>query len=171
MNRYKAGELSAEEILLNAKNYTKPFLTQVFNDFVEQASAEKIMQHYEKFITKDSLFKIVSRINKSKNALEIAVEDLEKLISSVELDKKEYLDIAKAIAKGMMPEDRLKLFESLSEKDENAMEAYLFTAFDLEMMELADEILESSSPEEYKNFRAYRELKEHNKNYSIELFV
>jgi PHD/YefM family antitoxin component YafN of YafNO toxin-antitoxin module len=71
----------------------------------------------------------------------------------------------------MMPEDRLKLFESLSEKDENAMEAYLFTAFDLEMMELADEILESSSPEEYKNFRAYRELKEHNKNYSIELFV
>ena len=51
------------------------------------------------------------------------------------------------------------------------MDAYLFTLFDLEMISLADEILQNAHPDEFENFRAYRALKECGKNYSIYLFV
>ncbi len=171
MNRYKSGELSAEEILINSKNYTEDFLRSIFGDFVESAGGEKIMKYYKEFITKESLFKIIERIGKEENGIDLDVDSIVELLNSVDLSSEKYLQIAKTVAKGMMPENRLKLFEILSEKDENATEAYLYTAYDLEIMELADEILESSPPEEYKNFRAYKLLKECNQNYNIDLFV
>jgi len=171
INRYKNGELSAEEILINSKNHAKDFVKLVFNDFVKEAEAKKIMKYYKDFITKKSLFDIVERVSAKQNELKISPDDLVELISSIELTSEEYIKISKILAKGMMPEDRLKVFKELSEKYDQANEAYLYTAFDLEMMDLVDEILESSAPEEYKNFRAYKALKECNQSYNIDLFV
>ncbi len=171
INRYKSGELSAEEILINAKNYDQDFLKEVFKDFVKEASAEKIMQYYKEFITKESLDTIIERVASTENSIELSSEELVELIASVNPSRDEYIKYSKMLGKGVMPEVRLKTFEVLSEKDDEAMSAYLYTAFDLEMIELADEILESSSPDEYKNFRAYKELKECNKNYNIDLFI
>ena len=170
-NRYKAGEISAEEILINNKNYVQDFLISVFEDFIQTAPSEKIMKYYQDYMTKEAFFSILKRMDNGDKTLKFSVEELTKLLDTMKLSKKEYLEVAKMIAKGMMPEDRLELFKILSEKDEEAMDAYLFTAFDLEMIDLADEILEASSPEEYQNFRAYKTLKECNHNYKIELFV
>ena len=170
-NRYKKGELSAEEILINAKNYTEDFLREVFKDFVKEASGDKIMKYYKDFMTKEALFTIIERAASEEDSLGLSAEELVDLIRSVTLSAKEYVKISKMLAKGMMPEKRLKIFELLSEENDDAMEAYLYTAFDLEMIDLADEILESSSPEEFKNFRAYKALKECNQNYNIDLFI
>ena len=171
INRYKSGELSAEEILINAKNYDQNFLKEVFKDFVKEANGEKIMKYYKDFITKEALETIIKRVASDENGVDLSAEDLVELISSVHPTRDEYIKYSKMLGKGVMPEMRLKVFELLSEKDEEAIPAYLYTAFDLEMIELADEILESSSPDEYKNFRAYKALKECNKNYNIDLFV
>jgi len=170
MNRYRNGDLSAEEILINAKNHDESFVKRVFVDFVQIAEGKKIVQYYKEFITKEALMKIIDRISNEKNQVDISADTLVEMISAIDLDKDEFIYISKAL-KGMMPEDRLKIFEILSEKNEDAMEAYLYTAFDLEMIELADEILESASPDEYQNFRAYKALKECNQNYSIDLFI
>ncbi|SFV55522.1 Probable membrane protein Cj0124c [hydrothermal vent metagenome] len=170
-NRYKSGELSAEEILINAKNYDTSFLKEVFNDFVKEADAQKIMNYYKDFITKESLIKILERVADSENGIELSAEELVELIVAVDPTKDEYIKYSKILGKGLMPETRLKVFELLSEKDDEATPAYLYTAFDLEMMDLANEILDASKPDEYKNFRAYKALKECNKNYNIDLFV
>jgi len=171
INRYKAGDLTAEEILINAKNHDQAFVKKVFVDFVQVADGAKVMKYYKDFLTKEALMKIIERISNDKNKIELSAEELVELISAVDVNKDEYIQISKMLAKGMMPEERLKVFEIISEKDEDATEAYLYTAFDLEMIDLADEILDASSPDEYINFRAYKALKECNKNYSIELFV
>ena len=171
LNRYKSGELSAEEILINAKNYDESFLKEVFKDFVKEASSEKIMQYHKDFITKEALETIIERAASSEDDIEFSPEELVELIASVNPSRDEYIKYSKMLGKGVMPETRLKTFELLSEKDDEAIPAYLYTAFDLEMIELADEILESSSPDEYKNFRAYKALKECNKNYNIDLFI
>ena len=171
LNRYKSGELSAEEILINAKNYDEKFLKDVFKDFVKEADGEKIMQYYKEFITKDALETIIERVASDENSVELSAEELVELVSSVAPTRDEYIKYSKMLGKGVMPETRLKVFELLSEKDDEATPAYLYTAFDLEMMDLAEEILESSQPDEYKNFRAYKALKECNKNYNIDLFV
>ncbi len=171
LNRYKSGELSAEEILINAKNYDENFLKEVFKDFVKEANGEKIMQYYKEFMTKQALETIIERAASDENGIELTPEELVELIMSVHPTREEYIKYSKMLGKGVMPETRLKVFELLSEKDDEATPAYLYTAFDLEMMDLAEEILESSQPDEYKNFRAYKALKECNKNYNIDLFV
>lgn len=171
LNRYRSGELSAEEILINAKNYDDAFLKEVFKDFVKEASGEKIMQYYKDFITKEALRTILERAASDENGVDLSPEEIVELISSVKPKREEYILYSKMLGKGVMPEVRLKVFELLSEKDDEATPAYLYTAFDLEMIDLADEILDASQPDEYKNFRAYKALKECNKNYNIDLFV
>ena len=74
-------------------------------------------------------------------------------------------------ATDMIPDQRLKLFESISEKDEKGMDAYIYTLLDLEMLSLAASILENSQENEYSNFKAYMALRDCNKNFSIELFI
>ena len=71
----------------------------------------------------------------------------------------------------MLPEQRIKLFELLSNDDEAAMEAYLFTLFDLEMLAPAKEILDISQPNEYMPFKAYSSLRDCGKHFDINLFV
>ena len=70
----------------------------------------------------------------------------------------------------MTPEQRLKLFEGLSDSSEDAMNGYLYTLFDLEMLESAKEILDNSQPNEFIKFKAYSTLKSCNKNFDIKLF-
>ena len=71
----------------------------------------------------------------------------------------------------MLPDQRIKIFETLYEKDDVATAAYLYTLFDLEMITLADEVLDQTRDDEYMIFRAYRDLKAVNKHYVIDLFV
>ena len=71
----------------------------------------------------------------------------------------------------MNPEQRIKLFETLSNENENVMEAYLFTLFDLEMLAPANEILETSQNNEYVYFKAYSSLRECGKHFDINLFI
>lgn len=71
----------------------------------------------------------------------------------------------------MLPEQRIKLFELLSNEDEAAMEAYLFTLFDLEMLTPAKDILDISQPNEYMSFKAYSSLRDNGKHFDINLFV
>jgi len=144
----------------------------VFVDFVQTAEGEKIMKYYKDFLSKEAFEKIVQRVAEEKEGTLLDVEQFVALFETLkETTKEEYLLYAKTLAKGMMPEARLQLFEQLSDKNDEATQAYLYTAFDLEMIDLADEILDASSPEEYKNFRAYKALKECNQNFNIDLFI
>jgi hypothetical protein len=71
----------------------------------------------------------------------------------------------------MIPELRMSLFETLSTANDSVMEAYLFTLFDLEMIEPAKEILENSQDDEYVYFKAYSSLRECGKHFDINLFI
>jgi len=170
INRYKAGKLNAEKILSSKGKYSVELSKTVYIDFIENAPLYAI-ESYSEYVTKDALFKILSRINADENTLEVPNEKLIDLISKLELSKNDYIEMSKALSLNMIPEQRIKLFETLSEKYEDATDAYLFTLFDLEMLDLAKEILNISQEDEYLNFKSYLDLKECGKNYNIELFV
>jgi uncharacterized membrane protein len=170
-NRYAKGDLSAENILKYSSRYDDSLVKKAFNDFVKTASISAIKDN-KKFLTKDSLFVVLGRINADENGLKITNEELLELLDSLELNTKDLIEVSVVLAKsGMLPDVRMKLFETLSEKREDAMEAYLFTLFDLEMLSLADEILANSQKGEYENFKAYSALKECGKNFNINLFI
>jgi len=169
-NRYKKGDISAEDILGYQSKYDVVLLQEVFLDFIKTANLANI-EKYKSFFNKEALFVLLERINSKDNTLEIPNENLISLIKEIELDKKEYIKISSLLSPNMMPEQRMRLFESLSNDNENIMDAYLYTLFDLELFTPADEILENSEPDEYQNFKAYRALKECNKHFNINLFV
>jgi hypothetical protein len=169
-NRYNKEQLSAEDILSNPAKYDQELLQDVYIDFVKTSPVYAI-ENYKEFMTKEALFVILTRVNADENTLEISNETLIKLFSELELDTKDYIEISQVTSRNMIPEQRIKLFEMLSDENDEAMEAYLYTLFDLEMIAPADAILEISQPDEFLNFKAYRALKENNKHFNINLFI
>jgi len=170
-NKYKKGELTSESLLSNSTKYDDSLRKEVYIDFVKKVSLSNI-EKYKALLTIDSLSVILSRINSDENTLEISNDTLVSFISQLELNKKDFIKLASELsASEMIPEQRMKIFEIMSDNNEDALGAYLYTLFDLEMLEPAVEILDNSQPDEYQNFKAYRALKECNKHFNIELFV
>ncbi len=168
-NRYKSGAQSAEDFLKAADKYNLDLLREIYQDFVQTASLNNIEKHTIA-MSKDSLYKILSRVNADENTLEISNETLLKLFETLELNSDDYVKVSAALFL-MIPEQRMRLFETISASNDEAMDAYLFTLFDLEMLAPADAILEISQPHEYQNFKAYRALKEYHQNFNINLFI
>ncbi|MDY0232793.1 MAG: hypothetical protein RBS11_02055 [Sulfurimonas sp.] len=169
-NRYKKGALTAESILNHVANYDESLIKEAYMDMLTTAPISLVEKH-KQFLTKDGLFIVISRINSSKNSLEISNDVLISLINALELDAKDLIEISKALATNMIPEQRMKLFEILSEKREDGFEAYIFTLYDLEMIAVANELLLNTQEYEYQNFKAYSALKECGKNFNINLFI
>jgi len=169
-NMYKKGALKTEEILNHSAKYTKDLCKEVYGDFVKTASVSDI-EKFKEFLTKDSLIVLMSRVNADENTLEMSNESLISIMSSLDLDTNDYITVSKAVSHSMIPDQRIKLFETLSNDKEEVTNAYLYTLFDLEMLDPAYALLEISQPQEYKNFKAYQALRECGQNFSIELFI
>jgi len=169
-NKYKNGELSSEDVLSNMSNYDNSLGKEVFIDFVKDAPLSAIKK-YKSSLTKEALFTILSRVNADEKTLEISNEELIDLFSDLDLTSDDYMKVSQALSHGMIPELRMNLFETLSADDDTIMEAYLFTLFDLEMIDPAREILDNSQNDEYVYFKAYLSLRECGKHFDINLFV
>lgn len=169
-NRYKKGDISAEDILGDKSKYDISLREEVYIDFVKYAPFYAI-EKYKDALSKEALFEILSRINADEHTLEASNDSLIALFHNLKLDSKDYIEASKKLSKSMLPEQRIKLFESLSNEDEAATEAYLFTLFDLEMLAPAKEILDISQPNEYITFKAYNSLRDCGEHFNINLFV
>lgn len=169
-NRLKNGQINAEDILINAAKYDDEFCKEAFVIFAKTSPLYAI-EKYKSFMSKEALLGVLARINANDNTLEASNETIISLINMLKLEKSDYLEIAKAISHSMIPDQRMKLFEMLCEVNEDALEGYIYTLFDLEMLSLATELLDNSQHDEFMIFKAYRALKECGVNYDIKLFV
>lgn len=169
-NRMMNLDLSWEEILSKSENYSQDIVEKAYINYVAEAPMYAI-EKYQEFMTKDALYIILARINSEENTLEVSNESLLALLDRVELKKSDYMSISKELSIHMIPEQRIKLFEELAQKDEEANDAYFYTLFDLEMIEKAKECLDSVGPDDAIRFRAYLALKESGHNYNINLFT
>jgi hypothetical protein len=168
-NRYKNGDISAEDVLSNPDKYDSAFLKEVYVDFVKTSPVYAI-ESYKSYMTKEALFEVLARVNADENTIEISNESLIALFKTLELSSEDYIEASSILSSTMIPEYRIKLFETMSDEKEEVMDAYLFTLFDLEMIAPADSILEISQSDEFLNFKAYRALKDCNQNFNIKLF-
>ena len=169
-NRMKNSDLSSEAILGKSDKYSTEILEKAYADYASTAPMYAL-EKYQEYITKEALFTIISRVNSEENTLEVSNEGLLGLINRLVLTREDFLNISKALSIHMVPEQRMKLFETLSEQLEEAQDAFLYTLLDLEMIEQAKEFLESVPTDEMLKFRAYLALKESGQNFSINLFI
>jgi len=169
-NRMMTLDLSSEEILNKGEQYSEDILQKAYANYASTAPMFAI-EKYQEYITKDALFIILARVNSEENTLDVSNESLLALMARLELVKADYLSISKELSIHMIPEQRTKLFETLAEQDEEAHEAFLYTLFDLEMIDTAKEFLETQRADEAMKFRAYLALKESGHNFNINLFI
>lgn len=170
LNRLERGELDAENILSRKESYGDVVAAKAFEAYVKRASVSAIMK-FKNYFTKSSLLDFVSRINADENGIEITNEELIGLLKGLKLEIADYVDLSVAMSKNMLPDQRIRLFESISEQCEDAMEGYLYTLYDLQMNDTANEILNNTAHNDYLIFKAYRDLKKVNRNYDIAIFL
>ncbi|RLA72772.1 MAG: hypothetical protein DRG24_02030 [Epsilonproteobacteria bacterium] len=170
LNRYDAGVLSDENILDKPKQYGEELCIEAYSNYVSTVPVYAI-DKYKSFMTKEALDVILRRINAEKNNLSITNENIIAYMNEVDLDGNDFIHLSKTLSVNMTPEQRIKLFEKLSESNEDAMNGYLYTLFDLEMLDAAKEILDNSQPSEFIRFKAYSDLKSCHKNYDIQLIL
>ncbi len=168
--RYENGEVIAEDILNKPERFAEELANKAYKDFVLTASLASIRK-YQKYMSKDALVSILGRVNAEENSLKIDNEILFELIQKVEITEDEYICGSIILSKTMMPEERIDLFERLSNANDDATAAFIYTLYDLEVIEQANDLLDASPENEYPQFRAYRALKEVNKHFSINLFT
>ncbi|VAY87713.1 Probable membrane protein Cj0124c [hydrothermal vent metagenome] len=89
------------------------------------------------------------------------------LIKSVDVSNDDLIVIGKKYAKVMTPEQLLKLFEDLSTMNEKFLESYLYILSEYQMIDEMREILVNSQEDEFIIFKAYLDLRDAGKHYSI----
>ena len=170
LNAYNAGDMSEEQILNNADKYSEELVSLAFTNYAKTAPLN-LIEKYKAFLSKKVLFKIVERVNADENILAISTDSLVALFSEVDLNEEGLISLSATLASNMLPDERIKLFKTLSDENDIAVPAYLYTLFDLEMIAPAEDILENSQPDEYIYFKAYKALKDCHKHFNIELFI
>lgn len=170
LNRFERGEIDADSVLSRSESYGEIVCKKAYESYVKSASVGSIMKYKHLFI-KSSLLDFVQRINASENGIIMSNEELVALLSGLKLSSEDWIDVSDVMSKNMLPEQRIRLFEMLSEKNDDAMEGYLFTLYDLQMIDTANEILNNTSKDDYQAFKAYRDLKRANKHYDIAIFL
>lgn len=170
LNRFERGEIDADSILSRPDSYGEIVCAKAYETYVKTASVGSVMK-FKHLFTKASLIDFLQRINASENGIQIANEELASLLTSIKLDSNDWIDLSEAMAKNMLPEQRIRLFEMLSEQNDDAMEGYFYTLYDLQMIDTANEILNNTANNDYLIFKAYRDLKKANKHYDIAIFL
>ncbi|MEN8146238.1 MAG: hypothetical protein ABFR02_01305 [Campylobacterota bacterium] len=170
LNAYNAGVVSEEQILNDADKYSQDLVALAFTNYAKTAPLN-LIEKYKAFLTKTVLFNIVARVNADENILDISTEHLISLFGEVELKEEGYINLSATLSNNMLPDERIKLFKQLSDENDIATAAYIYTLFDLEMIAPAEDILENSQPDEFIYFKAYKALKDCHKNFAIDLFI
>ncbi len=170
LNRLERGELAADEVLSRIDTYGEIVAKRAYESYIKTASVGSVLK-YKHLFSITSLCQFLERINSSNNGVEMSSEELFSLLQGLKLTSKDYIDISVAMSKNMIPEQRIRLLEMLGETNDDAMEGYLYTLYDLQMIDTANEILTNTSKDDYLIFKAYRDLKRANKHYDIALFL
>lgn len=170
LNRFERGEMDADTILSRPESYGEVVCAKAYESYVKTASVGSVMK-FKHLFTKASLIDFVQRVNAAENGIQISNEELVTIFSSLKLSSNDWIDLSAAMSKNMLPEQRIRLFEMLSENNDDAMEGYLYTLYDLQMIDTANEILNNTAHNDFLIFKAYRDLKRANKHYDIAIFL
>lgn len=170
LNRLERGELTSDEVLSHIDTYGNVVAARAYESYVKTASVGSILKYKHLFCV-STLCQFLERVNGATYGIEMTNEEIVLLLGNMTLIAQDYVDISIAMSKNMIPEQRIRLFEMLSESNDDAMEGYLYTLYDLQMIDTANEILTNTAKDDFLIFKAYRDLKRANKHYDIALFL
>ncbi len=171
-NRLHSDAPTPEKILNASSNYDDATNKEAYASFATTADIQGILK-YKQFVSIRSLLQITRRASDTENRLELTLDDILTLSRSVTQDINQlgFIEIAMAVRSVLIPEERMKLFETLAEEGFDVSEAILYTLLDLEMVDKAREMLENFGDDDFPKYRAFIALKDADYSCNIDLFT
>ncbi|RXJ81684.1 hypothetical protein [Arcobacter sp. F2176] len=158
----------AIDVLKKSKDFSDKIVKAAFFNVVENKTMTTIKKLLDGLkLDKEMLIELMKKDSENSDfALEH--DTIIKYIKDVEFDKEDYLTFAKLYKKSVQPDELIKMFETISNDNELAMDAYLVVLFEYEMIDKVRETLNGYKKEEYQSFRALLDLKDSGKYYTLE---
>jgi hypothetical protein len=128
------------------------------------------LKKFDVTITREILDILIGRMG-SEN-FELSNSEILDYAKELEFDTKDLIELSKKLKDKLNPDERVKFANDLiSAFPEIGGEAYLYTMFDLQLIDKARDHLENSAKTEYIKFKHLLFLKDNGKNFDIDLFV
>lgn len=156
------------DVLKKSENYSFAQIKEAFLKVVNEKSMTTVKKMLENIkLDKDMLLAL---IEKDANNNEFALEEatLIKYIKEVDFTQEDFINIVKTYKNSMQPDDLIKLCETLSNENDEAVSAYFYVLFEFEMLDRIRELLNAYGAHEYTAYRALIDLKDNGRNYTVD---
>ena len=171
-NRIDIDDNFALEVVKQPKTYTDEVVKYAFIKAVETKSMTTIKKIIEELtLDLDMLYALVKKDSQEKSEFSLDNSTLLKLIKAVEVTNKDLINIACEYKKTTSPEQLMKLFEDLMSFNEQFTESYIYVLSEYEMIDNIREILANSQKDEFAIYKAYLDLRDAGKHYSLDTFI
>jgi len=154
--------------VIDFKDKYNESLVEVALDKVIETQDLFTLKKYAKDLGKERFIKLIQRAVQSSEDIGLNIDILKGFISEYDLDCKEYYKVVRVALGKFEPDTNLSLFKELSSKDDDATPSYIYLMFKYEMLDKVKDILEESSEDEFRAFRAFYALKKSKYNYKID---
>jgi len=171
-NRIDIDDNFALEIIKQPSSYTTDVVKYAFIKVVKTKSMTTIKKFLEGIsLDTDMLKALIAKDCKDIGKFSLDNTTLLKLIKKIDITNKDLIQIAREYKKVMAPEQLMKLFDDLSTQNEKLTESYLYVLSEYEMIDNMREILVSSQKDEFAIYKAYLDLRDAGKHYSLDKFI
>jgi len=115
-------------------------------------------------IDKNIFRRMMERYLDDEDEFDIDLNSIENMLEKFNANNEDYLELAQEIRAKLSPEALIKLFRKLyNEKGQLAANAYLYTLYELQMIDKVREILDNSDEDEFLKFKTLLFLRDHGK--------
>ncbi len=171
-NRINEDDNFALEVVKQPNVYTSEIIKCAFMKMVEHKSMTTIKKTLVDITLDIDMLKVlVEKDSQDNNEFSLDNTVLLDIIKKVDITNKDLIQIAKEYKKSMTPEQLMKLFEDLVTYNEKLTESYLYVLSEYEMIDDIREILASSQKDEFNIYKAYIDLRDAGKHYTLDTFI
>jgi len=167
-----------ENMLKEDKSYAATILKKCSDkDLLKKASLAMAeyspvseLEKYDVKITKDILYTLINRLGSDK--FELSNDKILDYAKELNFDSQDLVELTKKLKDKLSPDDRIKFANDIMVKfPEIGADAYLYTMFDLQLIDKVREFLDNSSKHEYTKYKYLLFLKDNGKNFDIDMFI
>lgn len=171
-NRIDIDANFALDILKHPAKSTPDMLKYAFLNVVKNKSMTSIKKILGDITLDVDMFEALTQKD-SKTSSESALESnvLLGLIKKIEITNNDLIQLAREYKESMTPEQLIKFFEDIATHNEKFTESYLYVLSEYQMIDEMREILLNSQKDEFIVYKAYLDLRDDGKHYSLDAFI
>ena len=167
-----------ENMLKDDKSYAATILRKCSDKDLCQKAAIAMAEYspvselkkYDVTVTEEILYKLIDRLGEDN--LNLSNDKILEYAKELGFDSHKLIELVKKLKDKLSPDERVKFASALIAKfPEEGADAYLYTMFDLQMIDKVRDFLDNSGKQEYTKYKHLLFLKDNGKNFDIDMFI